>query len=69
MGNVPRAGIPMRLIQMAALTSVPISLEEFNLEQKECFVSPVASLSEAHPYPSSLFLKFMGQFYSTAIPA
>lgn len=44
-------------------------LEEFNLEQRECFVSPVASLSEAHPYPGSLFLKFMGQFYSTAIPA
>ena len=68
-GNVPRAGIPIRLMQMAALTSVPISLEEFNLEQRERFVSPVASFSEAHPYPASLFLKFTGQVYSTAIPA
>ena len=69
MGNVPRAGIPMRLMQMAVLTSVPISLGEFNLEQRERFVSPVASFSEAHPYLSSLFLKFTGQFYSTVIPA
>lgn len=78
-GNVPRAGIPMRLMQMAALTSVPISLEEFNLEQRERFVSPVASFSEAHPYLGSLFLfffffgslflKFTSQFYSTVIPA
>lgn len=68
-GNVPRAGIPMRLMQMAVLTSVPISLEEFNLEQRERFVSPVASFSEAHPYLGSLFLNFTGQFYSTVIPA
>ena len=69
MGNVLRAGIPMRLMQMAVLTSVPISLEEFNFEQRECFVSPVASFSEARSYLSSLFLKFTGQFYSTVIPA